>query len=61
MVVLKVDIAKWGSPITTQFNIQSIPYLEVYDTKGELLHKGTEARQYVDRLEAKLRKKRPQN
>jgi hypothetical protein len=53
-VVLKADIDNWSSPVATQFNIRSIPYFEVYDTKGELLHKGEAAKQYLQRLDEKL-------
>lgn len=36
----KVDIIKWGTPVAKQFDIRSIPYLEVYDEKGRQKLKG---------------------
>jgi hypothetical protein len=53
-----VDIQKWGSPVATQFNLKSIPYLEVYDKNGEQLYKGNEAIDYIDRLQKKAAKKK---
>lgn len=31
----KVDIIRWGTPVADQFNIRSIPYVEVYDDGGK--------------------------
>jgi hypothetical protein len=56
LVIIKVDIEKWGSPVAAQFNLKSIPYLEVYDKKGEQLYKGKDAIAYIDRLQKKKTK-----
>ena len=32
--LVKVDIVKWGTPVTKQFNIQSIPYVRVFNARG---------------------------
>ncbi len=50
MVVLKVDIAKWGSPVAEQFNINSIPHLMIYDKNGKKIAEGGEAMEYLHRL-----------
>lgn len=45
-----------------QYNLKAIPYFEVYNGEGEVLHQGSAALQYLDRLEKKAikkRKKRP--
>ena len=33
----KVDIVKWGTPITEQHNISSVPNVRVFDRKGKLV------------------------
>jgi thioredoxin-like negative regulator of GroEL len=40
--LLKVDIAKWGSPVARQFGIDSIPHLLLYED-GALVAEGTRA------------------
>jgi thiol-disulfide isomerase/thioredoxin len=44
MVVKKVDIVRWGSPVASQFGIKSIPYVQVYDRGGRLLKQGSGGR-----------------
>ena len=34
LVLLKVDIVKWGTPVCKQFAIGGIPYIQVYDRRG---------------------------
>lgn len=53
-----MDIVNWQSDVAKQYNLRAIPYFEVYDTKGEVLHQGAEALKYLDRLEQKAAKKR---
>lgn len=36
----KIDIQRWGTPVANQFGIRSIPYVEVYDSKGKQKMKG---------------------
>lgn len=38
--LLKVDIARWDSPVARQFNIRSIPHLMVYDRSGTKVAEG---------------------
>jgi hypothetical protein len=50
MVVLKVDIREWGSPVANQFNLRSSLYLVTYDETGKEIAEGQEAREDLDRL-----------
>ena len=50
MVVLKVDIREWGSPVANQFNIRSVPFLMIYDKSGKKIAEGGEAMEYLHRL-----------
>jgi thioredoxin-related protein len=34
LILLKVDIARWDSPVCKQYGIRSIPYISVYDHRG---------------------------
>ena len=34
LVLRKVDIVKWGSPVSQQFGINGIPFIQVYDGRG---------------------------
>ncbi len=36
IVLRKVDIVRWGTPVTKQFNINGIPRILIYDRKGNL-------------------------
>ncbi len=50
-VVLKVDIARWGSPVATQYGIRSVPHLVVYDKSGKKVVEGLqESWNYLNRL-----------
>ena len=37
VVLRKVDIVNWSSPVTKQYEITSIPHVDVYDRKGKLV------------------------
>ena len=37
VVLRKIDIVNWGTPVTKQFSITSIPHIQVYDGKGKLV------------------------
>lgn len=37
VVLRKIDIVKWGSPVATQYHIQSIPHIRVFDRRGQLV------------------------
>jgi thiol-disulfide isomerase/thioredoxin len=57
IVVIKIDINRngvrgidWGSPVTRQYNIQSIPYFIIYDTRGRRVLEGKEASRQVFQL-----------
>lgn len=57
LFLLKVDINRpgvqgidWSSPVATQYNLQSIPYMRVYGPDGELVADGDAARQKVIEL-----------
>jgi len=50
MVVLKVDIAQWDSPVAQQFNLRSIPYLMIYDKSGKKIAEGQSAMDYLHKL-----------
>lgn len=37
VVLRKVDIVKWGTPVTKQFDIKGIPRIQIYDRSGKLV------------------------
>jgi thioredoxin 1 len=37
----KVDIVKWGTPVTKQFGIRSVPNIRVFDRNGRMVGSGT--------------------
>ncbi len=41
VVVVKVDIVKWGSPVARQYNIKSVPNIRVFDPHGQPLGQPT--------------------
>ena len=51
VVLRKVNIARWGTPVTQQFGIRSIPNVRVYDRKGRPVGSPTSSigqiRQYI--------------
>ena len=34
LILRKVNIVSWGSPVSKQYGIRSIPYIQVYDRRG---------------------------
>lgn len=57
IIVHKVDINRpgiqgidWRSPVARQYNLRSVPYFIIYDSSGNLTHRGQEAYQEVMRL-----------
>ena len=48
--LLKVDVARWDSPVARQFNIRSLPHLMVYDRSGAKVAEGLqESINYLNR------------
>jgi hypothetical protein len=45
--LIKVDVARWGSPVAEQFNLNSLPSFLIYDDKGQLKAQGEAARKQV--------------
>jgi len=33
----KIDIVRWGTPVAQQFNVHSVPQVNVYDRAGHLV------------------------
>ena len=54
IVVRKVNIKNWGSPVCKQYNINSVPCFKIYDEKGKLKAEGDEAKQEVIKLLEKI-------
>ena len=57
VVLRKIDIVRWGTPVTHQFNINSVPLVNVYNRGGGLV--GTvrgldfgSVKRYVDQAKA---------
>ena len=50
VVVRKVDIVKWGTPVCVQFNINSIPNMRVYDGAGNQVGEPTSSPQQLNSL-----------
>lgn len=49
IVVIKVDIKEPDSPVARAYNVQNIPYFEVFDGKGNLLAEGEGAVKWLDK------------
>ena len=52
IAVRRIDIVNWASPVATQYHVSTIPRVEIYGRKGELVGtvKGADpaqVRQYV--------------
>lgn len=43
VVVMKVNIDKWNSPVCQQYQIRSVPNFKIYDASGKLQSEGGEA------------------
>jgi thiol-disulfide isomerase/thioredoxin len=57
IVVIKLDINRpgvrgidWNSPLAQQYNLRAIPYFLIYDSAGNLTHRGESAMRQVGRL-----------
>jgi len=55
VVVRKVDIQNWGTPVAIQHNIKRLPYLWLYGPNGKRVREG-HPRQVLDYLERKAKK-----
>lgn len=47
IVVYKVNIKNWGSPVCKQYNINSVPNFKIYGTDGKLKYEGKPAYEKV--------------
>ena len=56
VVIIKIDIKEPDSPVARAYNIQTIPYFEVFDPEGKLVAEGPEAVIWLDKAmeDAKL-------
>jgi len=43
VVVKKINIDKWNSPVCQQYKIRSVPCFRIYDSSGRLQYEGKEA------------------
>jgi len=43
VVVLKINIKEWGSPVCEQYGINSVPSFMIYDETGKLTYEGDKA------------------
>lgn len=41
VVLVKIDIVRWGTPVTKQYNISSVPNVRVFDKSGNQIGKAT--------------------
>ena len=60
IAVRKIDIVNWASPVATQYHVSTIPRVEIYGRKGELVGtvKGADpaqVRQYVAQAKSAAR------
>ena len=49
VVLRKVDIVRWGTPVAEQYSINSIPHIRVYDARGKMVGQPTSDFQQVVR------------
>ena len=47
MQVLFMNIGDWNTPVTRQHNVNSVPYLKIYDKDGSLITEGDSARTWL--------------
>lgn len=50
VVVLKVDIRNWGTPVCQQYNIESVPHMMLYDSSGRKRGEGDQALEELAKL-----------
>jgi len=52
LVLRKIDIVNWDSPVVKQFNIRSIPQIRVFDQTGNMVGPPTfslnQVQEYID-------------
>ena len=49
MQVLFMNIGNWNSPVARKYAISFVPYLKIYDEKGQLIVEGVAARGWLER------------
>lgn len=60
VVVRKVDIVNWGTPVCSQYSITSVPNMRVYDAQGRQVGAATSSAQMVkNAIEEAKRKSAP--
>lgn len=47
MQVLYMNIGDWNTPVTRRYNVNSVPYLMIYDKDGSLVAKGRNANTWL--------------
>ncbi len=52
MQVLFMNIGDWNTPVTRRYNVNSVPYLMVYDKDGSLVAEGRSARTWLQQAMA---------
>jgi thiol-disulfide isomerase/thioredoxin len=50
VVLRKIDIVKWQTPVTAQYAIRSVPNIRVFDRSGRMVGQPTSSLQEVQRL-----------
>ena len=49
MQVLFMNIGNWNTPVARKYAVSFVPYLKIYDEKGQLIVEGPAARGWLDR------------
>jgi hypothetical protein len=55
IVVLKIDIDEPDSPVARQYQIETIPFFEIYDEEGREVAKGDSAVEWLEKAMKKAR------
>jgi thiol-disulfide isomerase/thioredoxin len=53
MQVLFMNIGEWNTPVTRRYNVNSVPYLMIYDKEGNLVAQGRNAKTWLQQTLAK--------
>ncbi|RME88418.1 MAG: hypothetical protein D6785_00890 [Planctomycetota bacterium] len=65
LVLRKINIMKWTSPVAEQYKIESIPHFMIFDPKGKLVKQGfsiyKEILKWKDSLKEKEGKEEKEN
>jgi thioredoxin 1 len=56
VVLRKIDIDKWGSPVCNQYKIESVPNIRVYDRNGKQVGDSTFSLDEVEKLVSQAKK-----